>query len=145
MFKGNLTTVQNERVVPKAMPPTLLCCPMMSEADVGGMAEQAEPSHQHPIPFCCCVTDGSRGALWQNGAWHGSVGRAKGWNWIPPCRRNGTHWHLSTLVKIYGDWTVGVSALRGDGAFQQCWQWQWSPQLVQIFWRGHSTLKSHVS
>jgi len=35
----------------------------MSEADVGGMAVEVEPSHRYPIPFCCCVTDGSRGAV----------------------------------------------------------------------------------
>ena len=39
----------------------------MSEMDIGGMAIEVEPSHQHVIMFCCCVTDGSRGAVWQNG------------------------------------------------------------------------------
>ena len=34
----------------------------MSEVDVGGIAVEAEPSHQYPITFCCCVTDGNRGA-----------------------------------------------------------------------------------
>jgi len=38
---------------------------MTSEADVGGMAVEAEPFHQYPITFCCCVTDGSRGTVWQ--------------------------------------------------------------------------------
>ena len=47
----------------KIMPPILLCWPMMSEADVGGMAVKAEPSHQHSMTFCCCVTDGSRGGI----------------------------------------------------------------------------------
>lgn len=45
------------------MPPVLLCLPMMSETDVGGMAAEAEPSHQHPVTFCWRVTDGSRGAV----------------------------------------------------------------------------------
>jgi len=31
--------------------------------DVGAMAVEVEPSHQYSIPFCCYVTDGSRGAL----------------------------------------------------------------------------------
>jgi len=48
---------------PKVMPPILLCCLTMSEADGGGMAEKVEPSHQQPITFCCCVTDASRGAV----------------------------------------------------------------------------------
>lgn len=30
---------------PKLMPSILLCWPMMSEADVGGVAVEAEPSH----------------------------------------------------------------------------------------------------
>jgi len=33
----------------------------VSEAGVGGMAVEFEPSHQYSITFCCCVTDGSRG------------------------------------------------------------------------------------
>ena len=49
------------RAAPKVMPPILWCQPMTSEVDVGGMAAGAEPSPQHPIPHCCCVTDGSRG------------------------------------------------------------------------------------
>ena len=31
------------------MPPNLLCWPMMSEVDVGGMAEETEPSHQYTV------------------------------------------------------------------------------------------------
>ena len=42
------------------MSPMLLSWPTMSEADVGGMAVEVEPSHQYPITFCCCVADGSR-------------------------------------------------------------------------------------
>jgi len=30
---------------PKIIPPILLCRPMISEEDVGGMAVEAEPSH----------------------------------------------------------------------------------------------------
>ena len=48
----------------------LLCWSMMSEADVGSMAVQVEPSHQYSITFCCCVTDGSRGVVQQNGVWN---------------------------------------------------------------------------
>ena len=36
--------------------------------NVGGMAVEVEPSHQYPVTFCCCVTDVSRGAVWQNGS-----------------------------------------------------------------------------
>jgi len=52
------------RVAPKVMPP-VLCQPMISEVGGGGsMAVEVEPSHQYPIPCCCCVTDGSKGAQW---------------------------------------------------------------------------------
>jgi len=53
---------------------------MMSEADGGGVAVEAESSHQYSIACCCCVTDGSRGAVRQNGVWHGSAYEAKMWN-----------------------------------------------------------------
>jgi len=102
----------NLRTAPKVMTSILWYQPTMSGATVGGMAAKAGPSHQHSMTCCCCVTDGSRGALWQNGAWHGSAGGAKRWNWIPPCRKNGPYWHSSTPVNIYGDRTVGVSTAR---------------------------------
>jgi len=51
------------RTAPKVMPPVLLCWPMISEADVSGIAAEVELSHHHSIPFCCCVTDDSRGAV----------------------------------------------------------------------------------
>jgi len=51
------------RAALKAVPSTLLCWHMMSEADVGVTVE-VEPSHQYSITFCCCcVTDGSRGVV----------------------------------------------------------------------------------
>jgi len=42
--------------------PSILCWPMMSEVDAGGMAVEVEASHQYSMTFCCHVTDGSRGA-----------------------------------------------------------------------------------
>ena len=45
----------------------------MSEADGDGMAVETEPSHQYTIIFCCCVTDGSRGAAWHSGVWHEKI------------------------------------------------------------------------
>ena len=43
--------------------PILLRCSMTSEADVGGMPVEVEPSPQYSITCCYCVTAGSRGAL----------------------------------------------------------------------------------
>ena len=51
------------RAAPKVTPSILLCWPTVSEVDVGGMAVDAEPSHQYSITFCCHVADGSRGAI----------------------------------------------------------------------------------
>ena len=101
------------RAAPKAMPPILLCWPMMSEEDVGGIAAEDEPSHQYSITFCCHETDGSRGGVWQNGVWHGSVYEAKLCHWIPPCGKNGTYWPIHQYqLKVYGDQTVDVSTVR---------------------------------
>ena len=47
----------------KAMPLILFCWPTTSEADGGGVAAQADPSHQYFVMSCCCVTDGSGGAV----------------------------------------------------------------------------------
>ena len=51
------------RAALKVTPLVLLRWPTMSEVDVDSMFTETEPSHQHPIPCCCHVTDGSRGAV----------------------------------------------------------------------------------
>jgi len=63
----------------KVMPPILLCW------SVASVAAEGELSHQYSTTFCCCETDSSRGAGWQNFIWHGSVDKAKVCQWIPPC------------------------------------------------------------
>lgn len=47
----------------KIMPPMILCLSIISEADVGDVAVETEPSGQYSIAFCCCAADGSRGAV----------------------------------------------------------------------------------
>ena len=54
---------ENTRASPTVMSPIGLCQPMTSEADVGGTVVEAEPSRQDSVTCCCCVTDGSRGAV----------------------------------------------------------------------------------
>ena len=51
------------RAAPKVMPPILLCWPTTSEADVGGMAVEVDPSRQYSVEFFCRATDDSRGAV----------------------------------------------------------------------------------
>ena len=83
------------------MPPISFWWPMMSEADAGGMAVEVEPSRQYSIMFFCCATDSSRGAVWQNGVWCGSMYEAKVCHWIPPCGKNGSYWHSLKLSLHY--------------------------------------------
>ena len=110
----------------KVMPLMLLCWPMMSEADVGVIAVVAELSHQCSITFCCCVTDGIRGAVWQNGVWHGSAYEAKVCQWIPPCGKNGTHWYTLTLAEHLWRPNGGCEHSEAVGdAFQQWRLQQW--------------------
>ena len=96
----------------KMMPPILWRWPTTSEGDSGGMAVGAEPSHQCSVICCCCVTDGSRRALWQNGVCLGSEDEAKACHWVPPCGKNGTHWHSSVLAECFWRSTVEVSTVR---------------------------------
>jgi len=100
-----------KRAAPK-ITSILLCWLTTPEADVGGIAVEVEPFHQHSATFCCCVTDGNRGALWQSDVWHTSVDEAKVRHWITRCRKNGAHWHSPTLLNIYGDQTVDLSTVR---------------------------------
>jgi len=83
------------RAVPKVMPPILLCWPVTSEVDAGGMAVGVESSHQYSIMFSCCVTE----AVWQNDIWRGNAGEAKVCHWILPCGKNVTLWHSLMLAK----------------------------------------------
>ena len=72
---------------PRVMPLILLCWPTVSEVNVGGMAIEAESSHQYYITYCCHVTDGSRGAVGQNDTWYGSAYEAKLCHWVPPYKK----------------------------------------------------------
>ena len=87
----------------------------MSEADIGGMVDEAEPSHQYPVTFFFChVTDGSREAVWQNGVWHGRADETETWSWIPPYGKNCVYWHSSVLAEqmLAGDQAVDVNTVR---------------------------------
>ena len=65
------------RTALKVIPPILLCLCMISEADIGCMAAEVEPSHQYAITFCCHVTNGNSGEVRQNGVCQRSVYEAK--------------------------------------------------------------------
>ena len=86
----------SRRAAPKLMPPIWLCWPMTPEADAGDIAVEVEPSRQYLNTFCCHVTDGSRGRVWQNAIWHRSTCEAEVWKWISPHRKNVSHCHSPT-------------------------------------------------
>ena len=67
--------------------------------------------------------------IWQTGVWCGHVYVAKVCHWNLLCRKNGTHWCPLMLAEIL--WRSN-SGCEHSGVFQQWWQWQWSPLLVQI-------------
>ena len=99
-------------VAPKVMPLVLLCWPITSEVDGGSMAVEVEPSCQYSITFFCCATNGSRGAVWQNGLWHGSSNEGKVCHWTPPCGKKLLPLTIINTVNAYGDQTVHVNNVR---------------------------------
>ena len=102
--------------------PLQLCWHTAPEID-GGMAVEVEPSHQYSITFCCCMTDDSTDAVWQNGIWHESVDEAKVHQWIPSCEKK---WHLLTFINAYQLFTEPNSGCEHSETmgctFQQWWQ-----------------------
>ena len=90
--------------------------------DVCDKEVKVEPSHQYSITFCCCVIDGRRGAVWQNGVWHGSADEAKVCHWLPSCGKNATHWHSSVLAEcLWRPKSGGEHSKVVGGVFQQGW------------------------
>ena len=134
-LQGNITMA-----APKIMPFILLCWPVMSEVDGGGTAAEVEPSHQYSVTFCCCVTDGSREAVWQNCIWHGSVDETKVHHWIPPYKKTSSLWHS----QIPAEWLWRPN--RGcehstvvSGTFQQ-WQQQVTSTGTDCYLHGMQAL-----
>ena len=88
------------------------------------------------VTFCCCMTDGGRGAVWQNGIWHRSGNEAKVHHWIPPCGKNGTRWHSLTLGGHL--WRPNSGCEHSEavgGAFQQWQQQQWITSTGADFYK----------
>mgnify|MGYP001853103825 CR=1 FL=1 len=110
---------------------------------VSGMAVEGEPSLQYSITFHCHVTDGSRGAVWQNGIWRGSTYEAKVCHWIPP---RGKKLHPLTLINtcwtftesnycIWKQWCGGY-CVPSVGHLVQCIFYKHSmPVLVHSWWK----------
>ena len=116
------------------MPPFLWSWPTTSEAD-GGTAVAVEPSHQYSIACCYRVTDGSRGAVWHKGVWHGSADEAKAHHWIP-CEKNGTRWHSSMLAEHL--WRPN-SGCEHSETVEGC-----IPAVVTVMWKTSHVLNGHA-
>jgi len=89
----------------------------MSEADIGAMAVEVEPSHQNSVTFCCHATNGSRGAVWQKQRCVTEFLHAE---------KNGIHWCSSTPAEHL--WRPNSECEHSEavgGAFQQWQQRQW--------------------
>ena len=127
----------------KVVPLILWCWPTVSEADIGGMAVEAEPSQQYFILCCCCVTAGSRRAVWQNCVWHGSVDEAKVWNSILPWGKNGTHQHLSILAEYLWGPISGCEHSEAVGRAFQLWQHWVTSMHVDCYEHGMQALVRH--
>ena len=95
----------------KVMPVILLCWPTLSQVDVCSMTVEVEPLHQYSITFCCCATNGSRGAVWQNAIWHGMCMKQKcGVDFLHAEKI--TYWPSLMLAECWWRPTVDVSTVR---------------------------------
>ena len=113
-----------KRAALRVMSPILLRWPTVSEVDAGSTAVEAEPSHQYSITFCCCMTDGSRGEVWQNGVWYGSMYEAKVCHWFLPHGKNDIHWDSLMLSECFWRPSSGCEHTEVvGGTFQQWQQW----------------------
>ena len=125
--------------------PILLCWHMTPEVDVGGTALEFEPSCQYSAKFYCQVTDGSRGAVWQNGVWCGSTCKANVCHWILQYRKDGTQWHSSVLAECLWRPNSGCEQSEAvSGVFRQWWQQQWVTSTgIDLYKQSMHTLVHH--
>ena len=98
------------------------------------------------ITFYCLVTDGSRGAFWQNGIWHGSAYEAKMCHSIHSLRKYCTCWHSLMLAKYLWRPSSGCGCEHSEvvgGVFQQWWH---QCETQATFWIAmHSCHRMSVS
>ena len=85
--------------------------PMTSEADTGGMAAEVEPSYQYPVIFFAVGQMAAEGQS-DTTASDMEVWVKQSCHWIPPCRKNGTHWLINTCWTFVKDQGVNVSTVR---------------------------------
>ena len=104
-------------------------------------AGETEPSSQPPITFCSHVTDVSRGAVWQNDSWHGSVYETKMCNGISPCRKTCTYWHSLMLAEHL--WRPNSGCEHSEevgGVFQQRWEWHERQAIFHVAIQAYTSI-----
>ena len=107
--------VKNKMTAPKVVLLILLCWYRMSEAIVGSMAADVEPSHQYSIIFCCSVTRWQqRGSLIK---WH--LTRKYMWNKGVSCSI-WKKWHSRTSINT--SWT-----------FLETKQCMWEQRVIDFY------------
>ena len=108
------------------MPPILLYCSSMSEADVGCIAVEVEPFYQYSITFCAMQQMAAVGQSAKMASDMKVCNEAKGYSWIPSCRENGTHRHSSKLIECLWNPNSGLEQREAVGGVYQQWhQQQW--------------------
>ena len=107
----------------------------------GGMSVEAQPSPQYPITCCCCVTDGSRGALtqqcltwkriWSKGVlWNPSVG--KKWHLVTFTDACWTFVSLTNYVIVFFVSVVASMAINKRHYFWSGLQWRYRCNITEI-------------
>ena len=117
---------------PKVMPLIILYWPTTTEADVCSMAVEAESSRYYSITFCYYLTDGLRGAAWQNDDWCGGVwSKSVSLNyWIPPYRKNVHPLILINTCWMFMETKQWIWEQRGSG---------WCISAVTKIWKTSTT------
>ena len=134
-------------LAPKVRPPVLLHWLTISKVDVGGVAVEAEPSHQYFFTCCCCVTDGSRRdsltdwyltwkCVWSKGVELNSCtwNKLHSWTFIDDCRI-----FMKTKQWMWAQWGGGwcFSAVVTEmwkphsiGSCRSLWAWHAGSSLL---------------
>ena len=100
------------------------------QVDFGGMAAEAEPCHWCSLTFCCPPDRWQqRGSLTKQ---YMSWKCTKVCHWIPPCRKNGTHWHSLMLAEQL--WRPTSGCEHSEVAGSAFLQWRQQCERQAMFW-----------
>ena len=116
----------------------------MTEANVGSMAAEVEPSCQYPVPLCWRAKDGSRVAFSKMASdMESCIKQRCVTEFLHAEKMAPTDIHRHWL-NIYGDQTVDVSTAVG-GKFQQWQQCQWATTAGAYYYVFNREALAHCS